>query len=405
MPKPRTEIRRREPSSQPVFWGGLRTAFGLAHRGTLKDARPDDLLACLIREHKKRFRDAHEQGSQGITDLVAGCAYPEGEQGYNIARVAALGAGLDLPGMTVNRLCGSALEAAAIAAAGVASGRADAWLVGGVESMSRVPRRGANFSESDLIKANSPQAYVTMGETAENVARQFPRISRAAQEEFACASHAAAHAAWQSGFYDGHVIRNLGDGQGDGLMTFTGFDDSIRHPANPEKMASLAPAFRPDGVVTAATSSPMSDGAAAGLVTSEDFAKSRGARDYLRVIDIVTSHVAPELMGIGPVPAVKKLLERNSLKAADLAAVEMNEAFAIQVLACVDALELDPGIVNSRGGALAIGHPLGASGLRLLMTLHARMAAGCAPGDLGIATLCVGGGQGIAMLCEYTEAT
>ena len=384
MASSRIDLPRRDLSSQPVFWGGLRTTFGVAHRGALKETRPDDLLADLMRAR---------QLIPGVAEIVNGCAYPEGEQGYNIGRVAALGAGLELPGMTVNRLCGSALEAAAIAAAGVISGRADAWLVAGVESMSRVPRRGANFSESTRVREHAPEAYVTMGETAENLARRYPRLSRASQEEFAASSHAAAHAAWQSGFYDSHVIKVHG-------MTA---DESIRHPANRDKMASLPPAFRPGGVVTAATSSPMSDGAATGLVTSEKTARDLGARNWLRVIDTVASHVAPEIMGLGPVPAVKKILERHHLSPSDIASVEMNEAFAVQVLACVDELGLDPRTVNTKGGALAIGHPLGASGLRLLMTLHARMEEDATPGNLGIATLCVGGGQGIAMLLEFVS--
>ena len=384
MSRPRIELTRRDLTSQPVFWGGLRTTFGVAHRGALKDTRPDDLLAELIRARAL---------IPGLAEIVTGCAYPEGEQGYNIGRVAGLGAGLELPGMTVNRLCGSALESAAIAAAGVISGRADAFLVAGVESMSRVPRRGANFSESMRVRERAPQAYVTMGETAENVARKYPRLSRAAQEEFASASHAAASLAWQSGFYDDHVVKVNG-------MTM---DESIRHPANREKMASLPPAFLADGVVTAATSSPMSDGAAIGLVTSEKVARDHGTRNYLRVIDNVASHVDPEVMGLGPVPAVRKLLDRHHLAPSDIAAVEMNEAFAVQVLACVDELRLDPRTVNTKGGALAIGHPLGASGLRLLMTLHARMAEDATPGSLGIATLCVGGGQGIAMLVEFVN--
>lgn len=386
----RDEIQTRPRDSQPVFWGGLRTTFGVAQRGALKETRPDDLLTSLLRAHRERFAGAWS-GQDTPVDAITGCAYPEGEQGYNIGRVASLGAGLDLPGMTVNRLCGSALEAAAIAASGVASGRAGSWLVAGVESMSRIPRRGANFSESSLVKSFASETYVTMGETAENVARQFPRISRGAQEEFALSSHAAAHRAWADGFYEDHVVGVAG-------MTR---DESIRFPVDPAKMASLPPTFRPDGVVTAATSSPMSDGATAGLVMSEKGAIDSGARSWLRIIDTVSAAVAPEIMGMGPVPAVQGLLRRHSIPTDSIAAVEMNEAFAVQVLACIEALGLGPRIVNTAGGALAIGHPLGASGLRLLMTLQARFEKHGEPGDLGIATLCVGGGQGIAMLCQY----
>lgn len=383
-------------SIQPVFWAGMRTPFAVAQRGSFKDIRPDELLVMLIKEHRKKFLAAY-QNDGGPQDLVVGCAYPEGEQGYNIAQTAGLGAGLEVSGMTVNRLCGSALEAAAIAAAGVACGRTDAWLVAGVESMSRVPRRGANFSESELVKVAAPQAYVTMGETAENVARRFPRISRAAQEEFTAASHTASHWAWDTGFYDDHVLP-IG-----GLRR----DEGIRFPVNLEKMASLPPAFQADGLITAATSSPMSDGAAAGLVTSERFARASGARSFLRIIDTVTSHVAPEFMGMGPVHAVQKLFARNKITVDSIAAVEMNEAFAIQSMACIDELKFPPNIMNTMGGALALGHPLGASGLRLLMSLHERLkrlTAETSATNLGIATLCIGGGQGIAMLCEFATA-
>ncbi len=389
MRQPPTELtEQNQPHNQPVFWAGMRTPFAVAQRGSFKEIRPDELLVMLMKEHRKKYSAAYQLHA-GPQDFVVGCAYPEGEQGYNIARIAGLGAGLEVPGMTVNRLCGSALEATAIAAAAVSCGRTSAWLVGGIESMSRVPRRGANFSESQTVKVASPHAYVTMGDTAENVAQRFPRISRGAQEEFTAASHAASHRAWDSGFYDDHVIPVLGLNR----------DESIRFPANLEKMASLPPAFRADGVITAATSSPMSDGAAAGLVTSERFARDNGAQSFLRIIDTVTSHVAPEIMGMGPVDAVKKLFTRNKITAESIAAVEMNEAFAIQTMACIDELKFPPQIVNTMGGALALGHPLGASGLRLLMTLQNRLAL--APGNLGIATLCIGGGQGIAMLCEF----
>lgn len=388
-----TEITIRNHPTQPVFWGGLRTPFTVAQRGFLKDTRPDDLLANLILAHRSKFQEAYAKDG-APSEIVTGCAYPEGEQGYNIARIAALAAGLELPGMTVNRLCGSSLEAAAIAAGGVASGRSVSWLVSGVESMSRVTRRGANFSESDFVISHAPTAYVTMGETAENLARRYPSISRGAQEEFAAGSHGAAHRAWESGFYDDHVVARR-------------CDESIRYPVSLEKMASLAPAFTikaadgHPGVVTAATSSPMSDGACVGLVTSEEIARDAGAKSFLRILDTSTGHVPPELMGLGPVPAVQKIFQRNRITSRDLAAVEMNEAFAIQTMACIDELKIDPAIVNAWGGALALGHPLGASGLRLLMTLQNRMAGVGTSGHLGLVTLCIGGGQGIAMLCEF----
>ncbi|MEY4630065.1 MAG: acyl-CoA thiolase [Pseudomonadota bacterium] len=388
----RIELNIRKDTEQPVFWGGMRTPFGLAQRGSLKDIRPDDLLCDLLRSHRDRFA-AVWQGEYSPSEMIAGCAYPEGEQGYNVGRTAALGTGIDLPAATINRLCGSALDAAAMAAAGVVSGRGQSWLVAGVESMSRVPRRGANFSESAAIRESAPQTYVTMGETAENLARKYPRISRAAQEEFAAGSHAASYMAWETGFYNNHVTSVHGLAR----------DESIRFPANLEKMATLKPAFIEGGVITAATSSPMSDGAAAALVTSERIARNLRAHSYLRIIDVAVAHVAPELMGLGPVPATRKILARNGIDIRDIRAVEMNEAFAVQVMACIEELGIDLQLVNTHGGALAIGHPLGASGLRLLMTLAERMNQNSEHGELGLATLCVGGGQGIAMLCQHVN--
>ena len=388
----RPSISHRPADSQPVVWGGLRSTFAVAHRGAHKETRPDDLLVDIIQTHRHRHADYWHSAHQPL-DMVVGCAYPEGEQGYNVARTVALGAGLHIPAMTVNRLCGSALEAAAIAASAVASGRNPAWLVAGVESMSRIPRRGAHFSESARISQCAPDTYITMGETAERVARQYPQFTRSQQEAFAAQSHARAHQAWESGWYADHVL----------TTPHCPRDESIRYPANRDKMAALPPAFRDDGVVTAATSSPMSDGASLALVTSEAIARTGGARSFLRILDVTTAHVAPDVMGMGPVPAIQSLLRRNHVSMHDITAIELNEAFAIQVLACMHELHIDDAILNSWGGALAIGHPLGASGLRLLMTLHARMHADQSHRQLGIVSLCVGGGQGIAMLCQYVN--
>lgn len=374
----------------PVFWGGLRTPFATAHRGGFKDVRPDDLLVRLLSEHKIRFSSPYQEMPD---DLIVGCAYPEGEQGYNIARNAALGAGLRTAGATVNRLCGSSLEALSMASAQVMAGRGELYVVAGVESMSRVPRRGANFSESQLVCDEAPDAYINMGETAERVAANYPKLSRGIQEEFAARSHEWAQKAWDAGCYKDHVVSLCGVTR----------DESIRYPANLVKMSSLPPAFTANGVVTAATSSPMSDGATCGLVTSQEFAKHHGAKCVLEIVDVQLAHVAPEVMGLGPVPAVQKILKRNDLNPSQLCAIEMNEAFAIQSIACIDELGLNPQVVNTWGGALALGHPLGASGLRLMMTLHGRLLEAGATNGLGLATLCVGGGQGVAILVRFIE--
>ena len=377
-------------SSRPVFWGGLRTVFGTAHRGGLKETRPDDLLVQLLDSHKSKFPEVY---SSPIDDIVTGCAYPEGEQGYNVARMVALASGLEASGTTINRLCGSSLEALSMSSAQIIAGRGENYIVTGVESMSRVPRRGANFSESNIVRNRASDAYINMGETAERVANQYPNLSRGTQEEFAARSHELAHNAWDAGKYNSHVIAINGIKK----------DEAVRYPANLEKMGSLPPAFSSDGVVTAATSSPMSDGATCGFVTSIEFAKNMGATLGLEILDIQNAHVPPDIMGLGPIPAVKKILKRNGIKITEISAVEMNEAFAIQSLACMNDLGIHPGILNSWGGALALGHPLGASGLRLMMTLAGRMGERGDVNALGLATLCVGGGQGVAVLTRLIE--
>lgn len=370
-------------SAEAVFTAGLRTPFTQAGKGAFKDTRPDDLLIKLFDSSKTKFPELWAGGP--VDDVIAGCAYPEGEQGYNIARVAALGAGLESPGITVNRLCASSLDAVILAAASVKSGFGKKYLAAGVESMSRVSRRGTGFSESEFVKSRAPKAYITMGGTAEELCARYPGITRREQEKFAARSHELAFKAREQGLYED--LR----------------DEGIRYPVNMEKIASLKPAFKEGGIVTAATSSPLSDGAASGFVLSADEAAKAGVKDGLLILDAAAGHVAPEVMGLGPVPAVSKLMKRNSLGWKDIAALEMNEAFAIQVLACQKELGFDTDIMNAWGGALALGHPLGASGLRLMITLHARLRALGKNGAKGIATLCVGGGQGSALLAEYRK--
>ena len=296
--------------------------------------------------------------------------------------------------MTVNRLCASSLDALTIAAARIACGWGRVYLAAGIESMSRVPRRGAHFSESDQIKNSCPQAYVNMGETAEIVARRFPHISRAQQEDLAAASHEKAFQAYARGDYARQILPYLVDR-----------DEFIRCPVDRGKMAALAPAFADDGVVTAATSSPLTDGATSGWVLEWETARTFAVPHGLEIVDSAIAHVAPEIMGMGPVPAMRQLFQRNGLNPHDIAAYEINEAFAIQVLASAEELELPVDRINAWGGAMAIGHPLGASGLRLVMTLHDRLAQRNEPNALGIASLCVGGGQGVAVLFRYVSLT
>lgn len=371
-----------------IFVAPLRTPFGRAFKGFLADTRPDDLLVRLIKSHKSRNPEIYDLD---IDDLICGCAYPEGEQGYNIARLVALGAELNVPGLTINRLCASSLEAVAIASARINVGQADVILVSGVESMSRIPRKGATYSESEAIKNICPNAYINMGITAEEIASRSG-ITRLTQEDFSARSHELASYAYQNNFYASHVLR----------MGEVSQDEGIRVPVDHNKMATLKPVFKEDGQVTAATSSPLSDGAACGFIVNESTAK-RFNLSGLEILDSCWGHVAPEVMGLGPIPAVQKLLNRNNLSPENLDAYEINEAFAVQVLACQQDLDLPIDRVNTWGGAISMGHPLGASGLRLMMTLYQRLTLLSKVDALGLATLCVGGGQGLAILVRYVE--
>ena len=372
-----------------IFTAGLRTPFGRAFKGAYKDVRADDLLVEILAAQSQKHPQLWQNGPD---DLIVGCAYPEHEQGYNVGRMAAIGVGIEVPGMTVNRLCASSMEAVAIAAARINAGWGDAYLTAGIEAMSRIPRRGANFSESDRIKSENPQAYTPNGETAELVASNFPEITREKQEAFAARSHELAFAAYEQGKYETQIHPFMIEK-----------DEFIRFPINHEKIASLKPAFKENGTVTAATSSPLTDGATSGWVLESETANRLGITHGLEIVDAQVGHVAPEVMGMGPVPATQRIFERNKIKASDLAAVEINEAFSIQVLASMHELKIDPGSVNTWGGAIALGHPLGASGLRLVMTLHDRMAELDQDGAMGITTLCVGGGQGMTILFRWSK--
>jgi acetyl-CoA acetyltransferase family protein len=375
--------------NQPIFTGGLRTPFGRAFKGAYRDIRADDLLVELLEAQSRKHAEIWHHGPD---DVIVGCAYPEHEQGYNIGRMAALGVGLDVPGMTVNRLCASSLEAVAIAASRIVAGWGSCYLTAGIESMSRIPRRGANFSESDRIKSVNSLAYTPNGETAERVAQNFPQLTREKQEDLAERSHTLAFEAFEKGGYSEQIHPFL-----------TEQDEFIRYPVDREKMASLPPAFADHGTVTAATSSPLTDGATSGWVIESDLARQLGVVSGLEILDAQVAHVPPELMGMGPVPATRKIFDRHGLSATDVVAYEINEAFAIQVLASVEELGIPLDRVNNWGGAMAVGHPLGASGLRLVMTLHDRLKQLGQDNALGIATLCVGGGQGMSILFRWVS--
>ncbi len=372
-----------------VIAGYTRSPFHFAKKGDLTRARPDELAAQVVRG----LLDKTGIDPAGIEDLIVGCAFPEGEQGLNVARL--IGFLADLPesvaGTTVNRFCGSSMQAIHFAAGAIQMDAGDAFICAGVESMTRVPLAGFNPMLHPGLAERFPQAYISMGETAENVASKY-KIPRQRQEVLAVESHRRAAAAQQAGkFADEIVPIRLGNRTVDA-------DGCIRPNTDAKALADLAPAFKTDGSVTAGTSSPLTDGASAVLVTTEEYAKANGLTPLARLRATAVAGCAPDIMGIGPVVASRKALERAGLKIDDIDVVELNEAFAAQALACIDELKLDPAKVNLDGGAIALGHPLGATGARI--TGKAAQLLQREGKKLALATQCIGGGQGIATILE-----
>ena len=366
-----------------------RSPFHFARKGRLAEMRPDTLAAQVVQGLLKRS----DLDPALLEDVILGCAYPEASQGNNLARIVGLLAGLPetVGGMTVNRFCGSSMQAVHIAAAQIEAGMGDAFLCVGVESMTMVPQGGFNFSPNPQLQANT-DAYISMGETAENVAQRWG-VTRADQELLALQSHQKAAAARDQGLLVDEIVPiPLPDGE------LLDADGCIRPATTLETLAGLKPAFRPDGVVTAGTSSPLTDGAAAVLVTSDDFAERHGLQALARIRSFATVGVDPAIMGIGPIPAARKALARAGLTVANLDVVEINEAFSSQALACIRDLDLDMATVNIDGGGLAIGHPLGATGARITGKAAALLAR--QQGRYALATQCIGGGQGIATVLE-----
>ena len=366
-----------------------RSPFHFARKGRLAGVRPDTLAAEVVKGLLART----DLDPALIEDVVLGCAYPEAAQGNNLARIVGLLAGLPeaVGGMTVNRFCGSSMQAVHIAAAQIEAGMGEAFLCVGVESMTMVPQGGFNFSPNPDLLANTA-AYLSMGETAENVAARW-HVSRADQEVLTLESHRKAAAAREQGRLAAEIVPiRLPDGE------VVDADGCIRPGTTLEALAALKPAFREDGVVTAGTSSPLTDGAAAVLVTSDDFAQRHALKPLARIRSFATVGVDPAVMGIGPIPATRKALQRAGLAVADLDVFEINEAFSSQALACIRELGLDPASVNLDGGGLAIGHPLGATGARITGKAAALLAREA--GRFALSTQCIGGGQGIATVLE-----
>ncbi len=373
-----------------VIVTALRTPLAKAPRGRLAGVRPDDLAAYILRA---ALAAAPALDPALVDDVVLGCAFPEAEQGLNLGRTAALGAGLDarVPGMTVNRYCASGLEAVAIAADRVRAGVADVVLAGGVESMSRVPAAGFRPSPNPVWAARHPDYYMAMGHTAEEVARRYG-IGREDQDAYALESHRRAAAAIDAGrFAPETVAVDLPGGRIEQ-------DEGVRRDTSAERLAALRPAFVEGGSVTAGNASQTSDGAAACLVVRDDLARRLGLEPLLVFRGYGVAGVEPAVMGIGPVEAVPRALRVAGVAQGAVDLVELNEAFASQTLAVMRRLELDPERVNVNGGAIALGHPLGATGARLVATLGHELDR--RRGRYGLVTMCVGGGMGAAAVFE-----
>ena len=385
--------------SSAFLYAAARTPFG-RFGGALAEVRPDDLAASAIQGVLAKTPDLDPAA---IGDVAWGCANQAGEDNRNVGRMAVLLAGLpvSVPATTVNRLCGSSLDAAIIGSRVIESGDADVVLTGGVESMTRapwvLPKPSRAFPAGNvtavsttlgwrLVNANMPEEWtVSLGESNELLGEKFS-IPRERQDEFAARSHNLADAAWNAGFYDDLVVP----------VADLARDEGIRPGSTAEKLAGLKPSFRPDGTITAGNASPLNDGASAVLLGSES--APIGVDPIARIAGRGVSAVEPPMFGYAPVEAADRALARAGITWQDVSAVELNEAFAVQSLACVDAWDIDPEIVNAKGGAIAIGHPLGASGGRILGTLAARLQES---GDrYGVAAICIGVGQALAVVLE-----
>jgi len=379
-----------------VVIDAVRTPIGRAHaeRGYYRDVRADDLSGDLMKALLERVKIPAAM----VEDIHWGCVKQEREQGYDVARMAALIAGLpiEVGGVTVNRNCGSSLQAINQTAQSIAADCEDIQIAGGVEHMHHIPME-AGFDPSPRLFYRQSPATLSMGLTAENLARKY-EISRRQQDEFALRSHRLAAEATDSGAFDNEVIPTWGRDD-EGRKNLLTQDQCIRRDTSLDSLGALEPAFMPDGgTVTAGNSSPLNVGAAALLVMSEDKAKELGLKPKVKIKAMAVAGVDPSVMGIGPVPATHKALERAGLKLADIDLIEINEAFAAQTLSVIKLLKADPNKVNVRGGALAIGHPLGASGARITTTLIHAMEDRQA--RFGLATMCIGAGQGIATIFE-----
>ncbi|MEM8570691.1 MAG: thiolase family protein [Pseudomonadota bacterium] len=375
--------------NRAVIAGYARSPFTLARKGGLARVRPDDLAAQVLRGLVERSG----VNAEDIEDVLLGCAFPEAEQGLNLARLASLMAGLPntAGAATINRFCGSSMTSVHVAAGAIAMGAGDVFVCAGVESMSRVPMMGFNPMPHPDFAKTSPGAYMSMGETAENVAERW-QISRGEQEAFALRSQERAANAQNAGKLSDEIVPITAD---DGVVDT---DGCVRPETTAEGLAELKPAFDAEGVVTAGTSSPLTDGCAAVLVCSEAYAERAGLTVLAYVKSIAVKGCAPDIMGIGPVGASRAALDRAGIAVGDLDVIELNEAFASQSIACIRDLGLDADRINIDGGAIALGHPLGATGARIVGKAASLLAR--EKGRYALSTQCIAGGQGIATVLE-----
>lgn len=381
---------------EAVIVAAVRSPMGKAGKGLLANMRVDDLGAAIL---KAALARVPQLDLADIEDVLLGCAMPEGEQGMNLARNISLLAGLPktAAAVTVNRFCASGLDTINTAALNIMVGNGDVYIAGGAESMSHVPMGGFNPSLNEkFFQPGMPQAYISMGITAENVAEKY-KVSREDQDKFALASHQKATKAHEMGAFKNELVPvevTLADGK----KTILSMDENVRPDATYEKLSSLKPAFKEGGSVTAGNSSPLTDGAGIVIVMSAEKAKQLGIKPLAKIRAMAVAGCDPELMGIGPIPAVQKVLKRAGMSIKDVDVMELNEAFAAQSLAVIRELGIDISKVNPNGGAIALGHPLGCSGGRIMATLINDLQS--QNKTIGVETMCIGGGQGCATIIE-----
>ncbi len=388
-----------------VIVSSVRTAVGKAPRGTLRTTRPDDLAAVAIKGALERVPQLN---AKEIEDVIIGCATPEAEQGMNVARIASLRAGLpvEVSAMTINRFCSSGLQAISLAADSVMAGRAEVAIGGGAESMTMIPMGGNKVSINPWLVNNYPDSYLSMGLTAERLAKRFG-ITREMGDEFSFNSHKKALAAIQAGKFEDEIVpvpvsfTTPNGAKPKRIDMIFKVDEGPRADTTMEALAGLKPAFHARGTVTAGSSSQMSDGAAAAVVMSAEKAKQLGIKPLVRFVSFATAGYLPEEMGLGPVYAIPKALKMAGLKLEDIDVIELNEAFAAQALAVIKEAGIDPAKVNPNGGAVALGHPLGCTGAKLTATIIRELKRRNA--KYGLVTMCIGGGMGAAGIFENIQ--